>query len=331
MIKWDLVLGAEAFYQLHRIPKRFEKDRDLIKKYQDLLEQHRTVLSSSLRELYEQYYYENAISELDELETFFDDLVSYADNGISDPGLSYVMVSPVFGTSVNEVLSSTVNSSSLQNPIVVCDSEDQVKEIGLLVRTTPTIDRSVVSVKGMDNRIYRNSIIFSKDMYPDDFTEFNAWLKEAFRGEKDIDIFDPYFHSDSGLRTFIKYYIDNIEKEACISIYTANNNVIYKENWERFFFKAQQRKLHVKLYLVDKGSDHFDFHERRIYFNVSGRRLVIGHGLDTIRVQYNKDGKRSVEMRDCHLTIDDDMNYRAFFIRNHVYTELTKEKILECC
>ena len=54
---------------------------------------------------------------------------------------------------------------------------------------------------------------------------------------------------------------------------------------------------------------------------------MIGHGLDTIRIHY-KDGKRTTEMKDCHLTIDDDMEYCTFFIRNQVYTELTKAEIL---
>lgn len=66
-----------------------------------------------------------------------------------------------------------------------------------------------------------------------------------------------------------------------------------------------------------------DFHERRIYFNTSRRHLAIGHGIDAIRERYDQ-GKQRIEMRDCHLTIDDDMDYRDFFLKNYDFIEIDK-------
>lgn len=114
MIKWDLILDNEAFYYLHHTPRIIDNKRKEIREYQDLLEQHNIVFSNSLRDLYEKYYYENAIGELDELETFFDDLISYS--SIDNPGksISYTFVTSAVGGTTAQVLSGTASSLGLK-------------------------------------------------------------------------------------------------------------------------------------------------------------------------------------------------------------------------
>ena len=324
MIKWDLVLGEEAFYYLIHRPRMLERGREVIKQYQDLLEQHNIVLSSSLRDLYGEYYYKNAIDELDEFETFFDELVSYSHDEVRDMGFPFVEASPIKSDSINDMLSQTADLPVLTFPIIICDSISQTKRI-TSNNTKLIISRLEVLEKKLKNKIYRNSIIFTKDMKPEDFSEFITWLKEIFCGEQSVDIFDPYLYSDRGLKVFNKYYINNIAIGARLNIYTACKKTVSAIYRNEFWSKAQKRNIKARIFIVEDGSEDYDFHERRIYFNTSQRHLAIGHGIDSIRVKYDGDGKGHEEMRDCHLTIDDDMEYRKTFFKRYKYSEIKNE------
>ena len=55
MIKWELLLGEASFYQSIRDPKRSGSERRKVNEIQQLLCQHRIVLSQSLRDKYEEY------------------------------------------------------------------------------------------------------------------------------------------------------------------------------------------------------------------------------------------------------------------------------------
>lgn len=326
MIKWDLVLGTEAFYYFWHQVGKLEKDRGQIKKYQDLLEQHNIVLSTTLRDLYEKYFDEYAHNEFDELERFFDDLNTGFNSDPDEFDISFINVSPVSEGSVDKVMSLTVDSQTLKKPFLVCDSDKQTKDIKALTKV-PMTDRSEVPIRKMANRIYRNSITFSKDMLPSDYSEYVAWLQEAFYGEYDIDIIDPYFQTDKGLLSFSRYYIKHIPNEANLNIYTSDKQAEYLGNWDLLFTKAREKQLNVHIFVVDKSTKKFDFHERRIYLNTSHRHLAIGHGIDTVNLLFDENGISKPEMKDCHLTIDDDYDYRDFFFKNCVYTELTMDQI----
>ena len=328
MIKWDVILSSDSFYKLHCTPRLMDKERKTIRKFQEILEQHNIVISASLRKLYEEYYIENADeSEFDAIETMFDELSVYASDKNDILGTTYITVNSVNSKSINEILKKTADSALLHHPLILCDTADQLIEMEKDKQGEITFPSSDVLFMKINNKIYRNSVVFTKDLKSKDYLEFRAWLKEAFSGENSIDIIDPYFNTNRGIKVFISYYIFNIEMGATVKFYTTDKEVCCSEQWKRLFNKAQQRKLKIHVFLGEI-SDDFDFHERRIYLNTSQRHIAIGHGIDAIKEKIKDDGSITIKMRDCHITIDKEMEYRDILIKEGKFKEISKEELL---
>lgn len=317
MIKWDVIFTPEMFYYWYHDRKQIDVTWDELDDFRKLVRKHNIVLSSSLRDEYDNYFYENAIEEIEDMENFLSELVSYAPE--TEIGLTIRYVSGTEGASLEDKLISTSNSKQVEHPIIVCDKIEQKRRILKAKPDQIVIEREKVTENRIGNRMRRNSGLMNTDLYPDEIDEYKEWIKECFHHEKSIDIFDPYLFADNGLETFKRYYIRNIERGASINIYVQKgkgdpqNDKLLKE----LETVVQQYKQTLCVYVDNKYDD--DYHERRIFLNTSRHYIILGRG--TANIKFSKTAKNNTEeLKDCHFATSNDLSYKKVLLSRYKFT-----------
>lgn len=296
MIKWELVLGADVLYEfIHS----YQVGQDGWKRNSELrtiIPQHKIVISTILRKYYEDYFYNHYIEDIDYLMSLFDEEASYADS----------MFFPVI-TKACDVENAIKEIIAQRNQsIIVCDTQAHYNKYKSCINEKRLIKSDKLLDMNISNIVYRNSVIFSTDLQPDEIDYYYDWLREMFTGEKNIDIVDPYLGTFRIMTCFEEKYIEHIEKGTTIKIYTYidENDKITKEYWSKFDKRVKDRELTIFIYDVSKSNRIDEIHDRRIYLNTTQKHITIGHGLDVF-IKSQQRGKTA--LGDSHITIDNDM------------------------
>lgn len=299
MIKWDLILGEETFFRNYHAYRPYEQDMKYNQKLQQIIAQHHIVLNSTLLLKYEKYFMDHNPDEYESLVTFFDMIPSYENDTYK-----YIELISESDATMEEIFKNILSLAGLQKPLIICDSQEQYRQCLPVIKEELLFIADQVLDASITNRIYRNSIIFSKDLLPEDYNDYITWLSEIFAGEKSIDIIDPYFATHRGLENFSNYYLSHIEEGSVINVFTFIKDETSPLDWKRFKNKVGTQ-IEIYIYKISK-KNRTKIHDRRIFLNNSGRHISIGHGLDTLR-------ERDQTMEDCHITIDDDMVWMKHF------------------
>lgn len=301
MIKWELILGAEVLYEYTHDYKSYEQGYRRSTKIRNLIDQHSIIMSAGLRDFYESYFFENKEDDYDRLLQILNSAPSYADS-------PYVYYSTDIDDEIDEVMKELTRK--INKSLIVCDSNDHYNACRCITRENRLVKFENLLDIAINNRIYRNSDGFSKDLFPSDLNDFFSWLREVFSGEKTIDIVDPYLGTHNVMSSFIDYYIERFEVGTTIKIYTyidGQNDKITNALWKKFIDCLNNRKLNALVYDVSRANAIDDIHDRRIYLNSTKTHITIGHGLDTIK-EVSELGETRTGLADCHVTIDKDMS-----------------------
>ncbi len=176
----------------------------------------------------------------------------------------------------------------------------------------------------MGNELYRNSIVFSRDLYPIERNQFKALIAELFYNENRISIIDPYFMTKGALASFVVFFLPNIQNGAKVDVYSrhiklgGNEKPIEQSTWDELLRQLEQKHIDFRLHIIKENRSK-RIHDRRIYLFCNKKHVAIGRGIDSITSTDSGDAL----IRDSHVTVDDDMRWWEFFEKNYQYYDLS--------
>ena len=275
-MKYDVLLCDKIFLDCYLMPKPGYQISEKEMRMNQIIRNHRLVLSDNLLRIYKNYAIKNGNENAYD---FFQQW--YATEAIkvaSKDVFIHVFDEASETEDIDDVFSALSTNKRVGHPIVVCGfyCANYLTLINTIKPTKVIISSNILD-ESIDNQLRRNTIPFGITTSKDDpVLPYVKWFEEMLMDQKQITIFNRYAYKTTEFKSMTDYILERIASGSVVRIYTTlseegiptadiiERNKVIKEiaDKKRCFFLIYD-------YNANNGINRLSYHDRRIFLENS--------------------------------------------------------------